>query len=159
MKNYKNLIYTLLCLSFTIIIGAAVYEHLAVWPRAYDSPPKSLSMFQGEFGLNAGAFWQKIHPLTLLLFITTLFISWKTERKKYILIPFVGYIIVMISTFTYFVPELIEIVTTEYEEVVNQELVQRGSLWEILSLIRLAFIIVLSLILYLGLTKSNNKIP
>ncbi|MCB0445987.1 MAG: hypothetical protein KDD03_00460, partial [Gelidibacter sp.] len=72
MRNYKNIIYAIACLSFSIIIGAAFFEHLAVWPQAYAAPPASLGMFQGDYGLNAGAFWIKIHPVTLILFIITL---------------------------------------------------------------------------------------
>ncbi|PHN04390.1 hypothetical protein CRP01_22370 [Flavilitoribacter nigricans DSM 23189 = NBRC 102662] len=158
VKRYKDLIYALLCLSFAIIIGAAVYEHLAVWPRAYDAPPKSLSMFQGEFGLNPAPFWQSIHPVTLLLFTVTLIISWKTDRRKHVLLPLIGYVLVLITTFIYFVPELMEIVNTEYDDTVNQELTKRASQWESLSLFRLVLLIVLSLVLNIGLTKGNSKI-
>lgn len=158
MKNYKNLIYALLCLCLPIIVGAGLYEHLAVWPRAFFSPPKSLSMFQGEFGINAGAFWTKIHPTTLLLFIIVLFLFWKTERRKFVLIPFIGYVMLIIATFTYFVPELVDIVSTKYNNSVNQELIQRGSRWEMLSFIRLILVVVLALFLFLGLTKSSHKI-
>lgn len=84
MPNIKNLIYVLTCISFTIIIGAGIYEHLAIWPRAYSAPPASLTMFQGDYGLNSDAFWTKIHPITPLLLITTLVLSWKSpERSMY----------------------------------------------------------------------------
>ena len=155
MNNYKNLIYTLLCLCLSIIVGAGLYEHLAVWPRAYTSPPKSLSMFQGEFGINPNTFWAKIHPITLLFFVTVLFLFWKSERRKFVLIPFIGYVMLIIATFTYFVPELIDIVSTRYGDSINQGLIERGSRWEILSLIRLALVTILALFLFWGLTKSN----
>ena len=155
MNNYKILIYALLCLCLSIIVGAGLYEHLAVWPRAYISPPKSLSMFQGEFGINPTAFWAKIHPIILLLFVTALFLFWKTERRKFVLIPFIGYVIMIIATFTFYVPELIDIVSTEYSDSINQDLIERGSRWQILSLIRLVFVTILTLFLFLGLTKSR----
>lgn len=149
----KNLVYALLSLSFSIIAGAAVYEHLAVWPRAYAAPPLSLSMFQGEYGLNAGAFWSKIHPVTLLLFITTLVLYWKSVRKMHVLISFIGYIIVMVTTFMYFVPELVAITGTEYSTTIDQTLVTRGAQWEKLSLLRLVIIVGLTVFLYLGMSK------
>ena len=68
-----------------MILGASVYEHLAVWPNAFAAPPKSLTMFQGDFKLSPDLFWKSIHPITLFLFIVYLILNWKSERKKYIL--------------------------------------------------------------------------
>lgn len=157
MSSYKNIIYALLCLSLSIIIGAGVYEHIAVFPRAFAAPPKSLMMFQGEYGTNPGAFWKIIHPVTLLLFIITLTLSWKTERRKNVLIPLIIYAIILIATFIYFVPELMALVTTKYENVVNPDLVERGSRWQVLSLMRLCVAIAIDLFLFLGLTKPHHN--
>ena len=154
MKNYKTIIYILLCISFSIVFGGAVYEHIAIWPTAYEAPPKSLSMFQGEYGLYSAPFWQSIHPVTLVLFIATLIVSWKTDRRKFVLIPFIGYVIILIITSIYFVPELIDIISSEYAENVDQSLVERGALWEKLSIVRMIIGILLMSVLYFGLTKS-----
>ena len=157
MIKMKNLVYTLTCLSISVIIGGAVFEHLAIWPIAYSAPPASLSMFQGDYGLNAGAFWSLIHPATLLLFIITLILFWKYKRRKNIVIAFVGYLVIMVTTFLYFVPELIAIITTTYADTIDPALVSRGQLWEQLSLLRLALLIVLAIILFLGLTKPAMR--
>ncbi len=114
-------------------------------------------MFQGEYALNAGAFWTKIHPVTLLLFITSLILFWKYKRRKNIVIAFLGYLVIMVVTFLYFVPELIAINTTTYAETIDASLVSRGQLWEQLSLLRLATLIVLAIILFLGLTKPDMR--
>lgn len=152
----KLLPYLLTCLSFTIIIGAAVYEHASVWPRAYAAPPRSLSMFQGAYGLNSTAFWKAIHPVTVLLFVTTLLMWWKAPARNYVLIPFAIYIIVIAVTFAYFVPELIKITDTQYADVVDDALKSRGSLWITLSLVRAVVLSTAAIILYLGLTKANH---
>lgn len=157
MSIIKNLFYILLCLSFSVIIGAAFYEHLVIWPRAFSSLPQSLYMFQGEFGLNSAIFWQAIHPITLLLFIVVLLLMWKSERRKNLLIALTGYAIILIVTFIYFVPELMSLINTKYELTVNQDLVNRGSTWELLSIIRLFFLIILAFILYSGLTKDAQR--
>jgi len=157
MSNAKNLIYILTCLSFSIIIGAAFYEHLAVWPRAFSAIPASLSMNQGEYGLNAEAFWSIIHPITLFLVITTLILFWKSVRRKNILICLIGYIIVLAVTGIYFVPELMDITSTQYTSEINEALTNRGQQWVKLSILRLIFLIGLSLILFLGLSKANTK--
>ena len=149
----KLLPYLLTCFCFSIIIGAAFYEHLAVWPRAYAAPPKSLSMFQGGYGLNAGVFWRAIHPLTVLLFIITLITWWSTPKRNYVLIPFAGYALILIATFAYFVPELMKLTSTPYADTIDDALKSRGSLWINLSWIRAVILSVLAMILYLGLTK------
>ena len=109
MNNLKNLVYILTCLSFSIIIGAAFYEHLAVWPRAFSAIPASLTMHQGGYGLNAEAFWSIIHPITLALFILTLILFWKTKRRINLLISLLGYLLIIAVTGIYFVPELVAI--------------------------------------------------
>jgi hypothetical protein len=157
--NLKDLLYSFTCLSFTVIIGAAVYEHLAVVPRWTAAPPASLSMFTGEYGLNAGAFWMPIHPITLLLLIATLISSWKTERRKNVLITLVSYVGILIITAIYFVPELMKITGTPFSDTVDTSLTSRANLWEKLSILRLLMLIVLSTILFLGLTKRGTKSP
>lgn len=159
MKNTRNLIYSFTCMAFTIVIGAAVYEHLSVVPQWSAAPPASLSMFQGEYGLNAGAFWSKIHPITLLLFVITLALSWKSNRRINVLITLIGYLIVMIITGYYFVPELIDITSTSYSTAIDEGLRSRASLWENLSLLRLLVLMILGITLFFGLTKPEKIEP
>ena len=155
--NFKNLIYSFTCLSFSVIIGAAIYEHLCVVPQWAAGPPASLSMFQGDYGLYAQAFWIPIHPVTVVLMLITLLMSWKSPRRINVLIPFIGYAAVLAITFIFFVPELIAITTTTYADTVDSGLTERAKQWEMLSLVRLGFLIILSLILFSGLTRTNNR--
>jgi len=157
MININNVVYPLACLSFSIIISAGIYEHLAIWPRLLSTPPTSLSMFQGESGLNALVFWPKIHPLALLILITTLAISWKSKRRKNVLVVLIGYLLIIGITFIYFIPELIQSVSTEYATAIDESLKIRGDFWEKLSLLRIAIAIGLAILLFLGLTKPTLK--
>ena len=134
-----------------------MYEHLAVIPQWSAAPPESLAMFQGEYGLNAEAFWTRIHPITIALCLLTLILFWKTAARKNILILLLGYVSVMVVTFIYFVPELIDITQTEFNSVVDDSLRSRAQLWETLSLLRLIVIIILAIIFSLGLTKTDLK--
>ncbi len=154
--NIKNLIYALTALSFTIVIGGAIYEHLAVVPIWSAAPPRSLAMFQGEYGLHPEMFWKPIHPVTLALFVVTLILSWKSARRRNVLISFIGYVILLIVTATYFVPQLMAILRTTYTNTIDANLTERAATWEMLSLIRLAILIGLSLTLFLGLTKTSD---
>jgi hypothetical protein len=156
--NFKNFIYALTCLAFSAIIGAAIYEHTALWPAAFAEPPKSLAVFQGPYRLNAAPFWQSIHPVTLLLFIITLVFSWRTYRRKVILITLAGYIGILIATFIYFVPELLELTGTPFSDTVDTSLQERGNLWITLSLVRGGILIILAINLLLGLTERKQAV-
>ena len=154
----KDIIYAITCLSFAIIIGGAVYEHLTVVPKWTAGPPASLVMFQGEYGLNTEMFWMLIHPTTLLLFVITLIMHWKSPRRKNLSIVLGTYISTLIITSIYFVPELISIITTSYSPVVDANLTSRAQLWEVLSIIRLGVLMILAIILFTGLTKNNSVV-
>jgi hypothetical protein len=158
MRPAKDIFLILVCISFIIVIGAAVYEHMGVVPQWSEAPPKSLSMFQGEYGLNSGRFWMSIHPVTLLLFIIALVTNWKTFRRRNILIAFIGYLIILAITSVYFVPTLMEFINTPYSDTVDPTLVDRASMWETLSLVRLVALLVLAYILLSALLKSGEII-
>lgn len=151
----KNIIYAIACLSFAVVIGAAVYEHIAVVPGWSAAPPASLSMFQGKYGLNPTPFWIAIHPVTITLLSLAIILFWKTGSRYYLLITFTGYVIVLLITFAFFVPELIAITNTAFSENTDDSLVKRAKQWELWSLVRLAFLIVLAIVAFLGLTKSG----
>lgn len=147
--------YSLSCLTFIIVIGGAVYEHLNVVPTWSAAPPVSLSMFQGEYGLKPELFWMIIHPVNLVLFTLILIIHWRTERRKNILIVFSSYFLVLVITSIYFVPELVSITTTPFATAADADLTRRASLWETLSLVRLTLLVAMAIVLLLGLTKSR----
>ena len=150
----KDVLYSITCLAFAIIIGGAVYEHLNVVPVWSAAPPVSLSMFQGEYGLKPELFWMIIHPATLLLFALTLVFHWRSARRKNLVIVLGSYLLVLVITSIYFVPELIGITTTTVSSVADAALTERAARWEWLSLVRLAFLVVLSMVLFTGLTKT-----
>lgn len=153
----KNFLLTLACISFVTIIGAAVYEHVAMVPHWTAAPPASLSMFQGDYGLNAGPFWIPVHPVTVLLLIAALIANWKTPRQKNILSVLAIYITILIITFSYFVPELMAIINTPFNSSVNADLQSRGAMWEKLSIVRLFVLIGMAYILLSSLTKPTVK--
>ena len=154
----KDIIYSISCLTFAIMIGGAVYEHLNVVPQWTAAPPVSLSMFQGEYGLKPELFWMSIHPVNIILFAATLIIHWKTKRRKNVLITLISYFIILIITSIYFVPELLSITSTTYASAPDSDLTKRAKLWEILSLARLGVLMVLSIILFTGLTKQLRPV-
>jgi hypothetical protein len=69
----------------------------------------------------------------------------------------IGYLLIIGITFIYFIPELIQSVSTEYATAIDESLKIRGDFWEKLSLLRIAIAIGLAILLFLGLTKSTLK--
>ncbi len=154
----KDILYAITCLTFSIMVGGAVYEHLCVVPSWSAAPPLSLSMFQGEYGLKAETFWMLIHPVNLLLFAASLAMFWRTQRKKNIVIVLASYISILVVTAIYFVPELLTIVQTPFSTEVDPDLTRRAKLWEVLSIIRMFILFALTIVLYLGLAKTGTRL-
>jgi hypothetical protein len=152
----KDLLYSATCLAFALMAGGAAYEHLNVIPAWSAALPASLSMFQGAHGLKLELFWMVIHPVNLLLFLFTLAAHWRSDRRKNIVAVLAGYIFVLLVTSLYFVPELISLITTPFSRTPDPELTRRASRWEVLSLVRLAVLLMLAVGLLLGLTKGNR---
>jgi hypothetical protein len=157
MKKSRNILLIIASISLITVIGGAVYEHLTVVPQFSSAPPSSLAMFQGKYGLDAGRFWRLIHPVTVFWLLLATIVNWKTERRKYIIWPFGSYLIILVITATYFVPELLNIIHTPFSNTVNPELKARADHWELLSLIRLGFSFILAGILLYSLTKSADS--
>jgi hypothetical protein len=153
----RDIVYSVCCLAFAIIIGGAVYEHLNVVPKWAAAPPVSLSMFQGEYGLKPDLFWKIIHPVNILLFVVALVFNRRYARRSNIIFVLTGYIIILVVTAIYFVPELMSITSTAFSAAGDPELVRRASLWELLSIIRLVILVVLSIKLFMGLTKTGER--
>lgn len=156
MFDMKTLLYAFACLSFAVVVGAAIYEHIAVVPRWSAAPPASLTMFQGKYGLNAAPFWQIIHPVTLLLIIATLIVFWKGDCRMHILIPLSVYAATIVVTGIYFVPQLLSITQAPLADTADAALTARAKTWETLSLVRLGVLVVLAVYLFLGLGKTGS---
>ncbi|RYG52474.1 MAG: hypothetical protein EOO01_06485 [Chitinophagaceae bacterium] len=154
----NNIVYSLACLAFCIMIGGAVYEHIAVVPQWAAAPPHSLLMFQGNYGLRPEPFWMAIHPVAIILLGISIILNRKKVRRMNLMVVFTGYLTILAITAIYFVPELLSITNTPYTQVSDQELTSRATTWERLSLIRLACLLVMAVYLLLGLAKGGVKI-
>lgn len=153
--TFRSILYAVTCISFCMVIGAATYEHAAVVPQWAAAPPASLSMFQGKYGLNPTPFWKLVHPVTVLLLIITLALFWSTGSRLHIAATLAGYVIVLIITFTFFVPQLVAITGSAFSEKIDAGLVKRARQWEILSQARLLVLVLLAMVLITGINKST----
>jgi hypothetical protein len=99
-----------------IEIGGGLYETLVVLPLWTLAPPDSVVAYHQhnianpQFALNAGGrFWMFFTPLTGLMSIAVLLSSFRTtpEHRKWRIIAAVLALIVVVSTFAWFVPNII----------------------------------------------------
>ncbi len=153
----RNLIIILASISFVVVIGGAIYEHLALVPVWSSAVPASLTVFQGPYALAPQNFWIPIHPVTIALLIAALAANWTTDRRFHIASALVGYLIVLGVTFFYFVPELTALTQTPFSETVDAALTGRAGTWETLSLVRLALLLVLAIVLLYSLAKPIDS--
>ncbi len=159
MQNLKTFALIFAAISFIIVIGGAVYEHLAIVPVWASAVPASLAMFQGEYAITPARFWIPIHPVTMLLLIIALILNWRTPRRNYIALGIAGYAVVLIATFIFFVPELMALTQAAYSNNVDPELTRRAARWETLSLVRLGWLIIIAIVFLFGLSRpiSQNR--
>lgn len=60
-------------------------------------------------------------------------------------------------TWTYFLPELGAITHTPFSTVADPALTSRAKTWEMLSLVRLAFMVLVAVVLLTGLSRSEAR--
>lgn len=153
----RNLFLILASISFVVVIGGAVYEHLALVPVWASAVPASLTVFQGPYRLAPEKFWMLIHPVTIVLMVIALVANWASDRRALILTPLVGYVVILVATWLYFVPELMELTQTPISGTVDAALTARASSWETLSLVRLGFLFVLAITLLSSLATPVDS--
>lgn len=153
----RNLFIILASISFVVMIGGAVYEHLALVPVWASAVPASLTVFQGQYRLTPEKFWMVIHPVTIVLMVIALIANWVSDRRALIIAPLVGYLLVLGVTWLYLVPELMELTQTPFSETVDAALTARAGTWETLSLVRLGFLFVLAITLLSSLATPIDS--
>ena len=158
MNTARQLSLIITILLWSAIMGAIVYSHIVYFPPYLGHLPESNNLLQGPYGLHEGNFWKFIHPFVILSTLITLILNWKVKsRRKLILIPSLIYLAVIISTATYFVPELMAFAASTAENSDKTDLLARGQKWQYFSWFRGALMYFGFVLLLLGLTKPNTN--
>ncbi|HEY0005899.1 MAG TPA: hypothetical protein VGB17_14045 [Pyrinomonadaceae bacterium] len=136
------------------LLGGIAYSHLVYFPPYLSALPDSAVIVNGPYGLHEGRFWMTIHPLLILSIIVTLALNWRLKaRRKLILISFAIYVLVIIISQLYFIPELIAFERSPKSSLTPAEWLARGQRWQRLSWIRGAIMYAAIVPLLLALTK------
>jgi hypothetical protein len=139
------------------LLGGIAYSHLVYFPVYLSALPDSSVVVNGTYGLNETIFWVTIHPLLILSLILALVLNWKSKsRRKLVLLSFAIYVVVLIVTQIYFLPELGAFRRSAESTLSRAEWLVRGQRWQRLSWIRGATMYAGILPLLLALTKSGN---
>ena len=119
------------------LLGGITYSHLVYFPVYLSALPDSAILVNGPYGLQESRFWLTVHPLLILSLIVALVLNWKYRpRRKYILISFGVYFLVLVVTQIYFLPELAAFAQSPRSNVSAAEWIARGQRWQTMSWIR-----------------------
>lgn len=136
------------------LLGGIAYSHLVFFPPYLSALPASAVIVNGPYGLQDATFWTIIHPLLILSLIVTLILNWKLRtRRKLLLISVVVYVLVLVISLVYFVPELMAFQRSPESSLSPAQWLARGQRWQRLSWIRGTVCYVGFIPLLLALTK------
>ncbi len=120
-----------------VLLGGMVFSHIVYFPVFLGGLPDSAVLVNGPYALNEGRFWIIIHPLVLLSLIFALVFNWGTQaRRNLVLITFGGYILLIVATAIFFLPELFAFAESPSSNISAAEWLARGDRWQYLSWIR-----------------------
>ena len=143
---------------WAMIIGGFAYSHVVYFPVYLTHLPQSDQLINGEYGIHDDIFWKLIHPIAIAVTITALILNWRSgPTRKFILIAISIYVVAIVATATYFVPELLAFANgNTTTNVTSAEWLQRGLTWEHLSWVRGSFMIIGFIMLLIALAKNNT---
>jgi hypothetical protein len=128
--------------------GAQIFETAVIVPKWSASPPASLQIFHGKFGLDFKWFWIFAHSIHEITFILAIIYCWQlTEIRNSLLILFVIHMAVRAWTLAYFAPNIIAFQRLADLDGVPKTLPLKVKRWRQLNYIRVALFIAVSLAL------------
>jgi hypothetical protein len=135
----------LFVIALGIELGGGLYETLVVMPLWAAAPPDSVTAYyqhnvaNPQFTLNAGGrFWMFATPLVGLAAIAALLSGLKTrpEHRKWRVAGTVLALIVVISTFAWFVPNIIKLFSEAVTRMSADEITSLTNWWVRLNWVR-----------------------
>ena len=159
MRKANQLFMYLAIFCWAGIVGGVLYSHTATLPSLLLHLPGSSVLENGPYPLKDEAFWKMIHPVTILFTILALATNWEnTARRKYMVYAVGIYVVALIATFTYFIPEIKEFIKSNQNTTVSaSEWLSRGQRWLQLSWIRGSFMFLGVFSNVTGIDKNRIK--
>ncbi|MDQ1728941.1 MAG: hypothetical protein QOD33_1066 [Pyrinomonadaceae bacterium] len=140
------------------LLGGIAYSHLVYFPVYLSDLPASAVLVNGPYGLNEAVFWLIIHPLLIIALVATLVLNWRSaSRRRLIAISFAIYVVVLLVSQFYFVPELALFKHSPESTLPGTEWLMRGRRWQRLSWLRGAVMYLGFVPLLIALTKPSDN--
>ena len=156
MERAKRISLFITLILWGTLVGGMMYSHVVFFPAYLSRLPESTQLIKGPYGLHDENFWMSMHPVMILSFIVTIILNWKlTDRRKFILTAFGIYVLAIIATFSFFVPELIAFAESSNSATTSSDWFQRGQTWQHMSWIRGFFMYVAFIMLLIALTENK----
>ena len=153
-QRFANVSLMLSVVLWGTLLGGIAYSHLVYFPAYLSALPDSAVVVNGPYGLHEGVFWGSIHPLLILSLVLTLAVNWRAGgRRRLIILSFAVYLLVLVVTTIYFVPELGNFARSPQSGIPPAEWLARGRRWQRLSWVRGATMYAAFLPLLIALTK------
>ena len=160
MHNARQISMFIAITIWAVLIGGIAYSHVAFFPSYLSHLPQSTSLIKGEYGLKDENFWMMAHPVAILLTVLALVLNWKLlSRRRLIGLSLGIYVMAIVATALYFVPELMAFAdSSNSTNVTSEEWRQRGQTWMQLSCFRGVFMFSGFILMLIALTKSNREV-
>jgi glucan phosphoethanolaminetransferase (alkaline phosphatase superfamily) len=153
-RNFGTVALMLAITLWGTLLGGVVYSHLVFFPVYLSALPDSAVVVNGPFGLSEGIFWAIIHPLLIISLIAALVLNWNSRpRRRLIALSFAVYVVILLVSMFFFVPELILFKNSPQSTVSATEWLARGRRWQRLSWLRGLVMYVMFVPLLWALTK------
>lgn len=141
-----------------VLLGGIVYSHIVYFPVYLSALPDSAVLVTGKYALDESRFWLLIHPLAVLSLIISMAVNWKNKfRRKMIVTPLAVYLLVLVCTSLYFIPELMAFHDSAQSNISTAEWLARGNKWQYLSWTRGTIMFACIVPLLLGLAKPTSE--
>lgn len=140
-----------------VLLGGVVYSHIVYFPVYLSHLPESAVLTNGDYALHEEHFWMLIHPLLILSLIVSLATNWRDAfRRKMIGSTLIVYLIIIVISSIYFIPQLAEFQASPRTGIPAAEWQQRGIHWQRMSWIRGATLFAFSLPLLFALARPRS---
>jgi uncharacterized membrane protein len=139
------------------LLGGIAYSHLVFFPAYLSDLPGSAVLVNGPYAMSETIFWAIVHPLLIISLVIALILNWQSpSRRRLIAISFVVYVIMLLITLFYFVPELVLFRNSPQSTVPATEWLARGRRWQRLSWLRGLAMYIAFVPLLIALTKPMD---
>jgi hypothetical protein len=158
-RNLGTFVLMVAIILWGTLLGGITYSHLVYFPRYLSDLPASAVVVNGPYGLNEGIFWLIIHPLLIISLVAALVVNWNSSaRRKLIAISFAVYVMVLLVSQFFFIPELVLFKHSPESTVSAGEWLARGRRWQRLSWLRGAVMYLAFVPLLFALTKPAKPL-